>query len=879
MPARLSSVSPTLRYAVRLRALLAPAVLSMVFLAAPAVSAEPPASSQGHSPSAAAPGRATDAPSTSTLASAPAQTVPPPLYLLMDTSGSMKDGKPDSKLTLAKRAAYAIIRDLPANQQVTLVNYPGVWTVKPIEGCSTGEVRFGPAVADKAKLAAEIRSMVADGGTPTGPALQAIGRAFVASGATGGIVMLLSDGEANCGTTDVCTVAKDLRDKGLELTVNTVALDLSDEGAKQLECIANATGGKAVRVDKDGNLTEAMTTAAGAKVSVTVHAPPALEAVTGQRDLGSANQIAVVVTSTGAVPARDVRVTLTIADANGRPGAAYVPHPVRHLGTLGGAVTTATASFQPRPLAGTPSPLTWTATVTTGQATPLVFTGTLDLSDSAKLVTAGPLLTEAKHVVILGDSYSSGEGGKDYDADADGKRQSGEYLCHRSAHAYGRQVFNAAQDAPFGASTATLTMLACSGAVTDDLVMYQHVFDIQPQLTRLKDLATKDNPPDLVLLTLGGNDAKFADFVTACVATGVLVDGRSLTTWYPCRADPNSTSTPDVEHYLVTSTLIADLKARYRDIDAVINAPEVTARRGGRVAQIVVLPYVNPLPPPERLRAGCFFGLAEYEASMAEDLITKVNGAVATAVQTMQAEGMPVRYVAPIVESFQDGHTICDEQTAVRVDSVLWRKLLDANPLVDRQYARELMHPNELGYHLEAQTLIEWSRTQPANWTTPHTPSQAGLELEQPYTVWVRRSTSPYALAPLDLGPRIPEPQDRLLDCEPVFGVSQCETIKKTKLRMVHVESEARYLGTSWGGGPDGLGDLGEIALPADLPPGEHTLVLYAVDAAGGVQRFTAPIHVYPQGTRDSIRLVFAGLLLVLVGVGYGALRRKRTAE
>jgi lysophospholipase L1-like esterase len=801
--------------------------------------------------------------------------IPPPLYLVMDTSGSMGDGDPESKLQAAQRAAYAIIHDLPPGQTVTLVSYPGNFTFRPIEGCSTGDIRFGPAVADKTKLAAEVRSMVALGGTPTGPTLQAIGRTFQASGAASGTVMLLSDGEANCGTTDVCTVAKDLRSKGLSLTVNTVAFDLSDAGAKELECIAHATGGKALRVDQDGNLTEAMTIAAGAKLDVAVHAPPTVESVTGQRDVGSANLVDVVVSSTGSAPARDVRVSLSISDGSGQPGAVYVPKPVRHLGTLGGGVSRASVTFQPRPVAGTPGPLRWKVTVTSGGATPLNVEGAFELTDSTKLSSAGPLLTEAKHVVILGDSYSSGEGGADYDGDDD--RASGEYLCHRSKNAYGRLLYSSSADAPFGPSAARLTMLACSGAVSRELITYQHIWDIKPQLTELRVLAHSATPPDLVLLTLGGNDANFAEFIKACVTTGVVADGRSLLTWFPCQSDPASQQTPDVENYLVTKTLVSNLVARYRDIDAVLNAPDVTARRGGRVAQIVVLPYVNPLPPVERVRGGCFLGLSTYEIDMAEDLFRKVNGAVSSAVALSQAEGIPLRLVEPIVDAFQDGHTICDDPSAIRVDTVLWKKALESNPFDSHRYTQELMHPSAFGYRLEAQTLIEWSRGQSANWDIPHRPTQEGLELETPYEVTVRRATPADGSLIFQAGPRFPEPGDALpATCTGLFGQDVCETVTKTKLRMVHVESSPRFIGAAWSS--DGTEWLGDMALPADLAPGEHTVVMYALADDGTVTRASATIRVFPPGTRASVILLALGLLLV---AGGGArlifLKRRRT--
>ena len=100
------------------------------------------------------------------------------------------------------------------------------------------------------------------------------------------------------------------------------------------------------------------------------------------------------------------------------------------------------------------------------------------------VLTAAPALADSTDYVALGDSYSSGVG-------------TGEYLetgCHTSEYAYPEKVAN-----DIGAS---LSFEACSGARTGDV--------LANQLDALND------GTDLVTISIGGNDAGFADVVTQC---------------------------------------------------------------------------------------------------------------------------------------------------------------------------------------------------------------------------------------------------------------------------------------------------------------------------------------------------------------------------
>lgn len=93
--------------------------------------------------------------------------------------------------------------------------------------------------------------------------------------------------------------------------------------------------------------------------------------------------------------------------------------------------------------------------------------------------------------VALGDSYSSGVGAGDYD--------SGSGDCKRSANAYPK-LWSAAN------SPSSFDFTACSGARTHDV--------LSGQLGPLSDAT------GLVSISIGGNDAGFADAMTTCVLQG-----------------------------------------------------------------------------------------------------------------------------------------------------------------------------------------------------------------------------------------------------------------------------------------------------------------------------------------------------------------------
>jgi lysophospholipase L1-like esterase len=124
-----------------------------------------------------------------------------------------------------------------------------------------------------------------------------------------------------------------------------------------------------------------------------------------------------------------------------------------------------------------------------------------------------PTPSQPADYVALGDSYSSGEGVPPFDPDT----TTGANRCHRSTRAYSRAF------APPG-YTLNRSFFACSGAVTDNVgrigadgELTGTVQTGEPSIQLLRLSGGQWQASDLITLTIGGNDAQFADVLKQCV--------------------------------------------------------------------------------------------------------------------------------------------------------------------------------------------------------------------------------------------------------------------------------------------------------------------------------------------------------------------------
>jgi lysophospholipase L1-like esterase len=118
-------------------------------------------------------------------------------------------------------------------------------------------------------------------------------------------------------------------------------------------------------------------------------------------------------------------------------------------------------------------------------------------------------------LVALGDSYISGEGAEKF---IKGTNDAGHNQCRRSPTAYPYIVVDGERKQTDGRLTG-LAFFACSGATTET-VLESGQYDEKPQLEQLKDFVHEHGKPRLVAVSIGGNDAGFANIAKACIAPG-----------------------------------------------------------------------------------------------------------------------------------------------------------------------------------------------------------------------------------------------------------------------------------------------------------------------------------------------------------------------
>jgi lysophospholipase L1-like esterase len=172
--------------------------------------------------------------------------------------------------------------------------------------------------------------------------------------------------------------------------------------------------------------------------------------------------------------------------------------------------------------------------------------------------------------VALGDSYSSGVGAGSYISSSGS--------CDRSTNAY-PYLWNAAH------SPSSFSFLACSGATTDDVLANQ--------------LGSLGSSTSLVSISIGGNDAGFADVMTTCVLN----------------SDSTCLSRINTAKAYVGSTLPGKLDTVYSAISA--KAPS---------AHVVVLGY----PRFYKLGTTCV-GLSETKRSAINDAADYMDTTIAKA--------------------------------------------------------------------------------------------------------------------------------------------------------------------------------------------------------------------------------------------------------
>jgi len=163
--------------------------------------------------------------------------------LIIDDSGSMAQkiggGK---KIDVAKQVLSGLVQDLPADSIVAVRTY-GRRQPSSARDCGDMEllIPFGPNTA--ARVLPGVQALKPNGMTPIAASLDAAAKDFTGMEGQNNIVLLLSDGEEDCHG-DPCAAAKALHEAGIHLEISVIGLHVTPAEREQLECVANAGGGK-----------------------------------------------------------------------------------------------------------------------------------------------------------------------------------------------------------------------------------------------------------------------------------------------------------------------------------------------------------------------------------------------------------------------------------------------------------------------------------------------------------------------------------------------------------------------------------------------------------------------------------------------------------
>lgn len=167
------------------------------------------------------------------------------LVMVLDSSGSMADddGTGRTRMESARTAVGSVVDNLPEGYPTGL----RVYGADRPRGCADTRLVQPVRRLDRAAVKRAVAAVEPRGDTPVGLSLR---RAFEglprpAGGVVGTrTILLISDGEDNCGAPRPCEVAEQLAREGTGLRIDTVGFQVKGAAREQLECVAAAGNGR-----------------------------------------------------------------------------------------------------------------------------------------------------------------------------------------------------------------------------------------------------------------------------------------------------------------------------------------------------------------------------------------------------------------------------------------------------------------------------------------------------------------------------------------------------------------------------------------------------------------------------------------------------------
>lgn len=169
----------------------------------------------------------------------------PATAVIVDASGSMlaEDAGGQTRMNAAKQAVVELFSELPVEQQVALLTY-GTETGSSDEekelGCQ--DVRtLVPLGGNRTEIIDQVKSLYPRGYTPIGASLLQAENELPKEGPRQ--IVLVSDGIDTCAPPPVCEVAKEIQQRGIDIVINVIGLNVDEQARRELQCIAQEGGG------------------------------------------------------------------------------------------------------------------------------------------------------------------------------------------------------------------------------------------------------------------------------------------------------------------------------------------------------------------------------------------------------------------------------------------------------------------------------------------------------------------------------------------------------------------------------------------------------------------------------------------------------------
>lgn len=168
------------------------------------------------------------------------------IEIILDASGSMRaamsSGK--TKMTAAREAIEQLLTNLDDNSIQLAIRAYGHQFIVAQHNCEDTELLFPLGIVDKNSAMNKINSLSPQGYTPIEYSLQkAINDFPAAQKGVSNVIILVSDGEETCDG-NPCQIAEEMKKSGIETTIHAIGFNVDSVAEKQLQCIADATGGK-----------------------------------------------------------------------------------------------------------------------------------------------------------------------------------------------------------------------------------------------------------------------------------------------------------------------------------------------------------------------------------------------------------------------------------------------------------------------------------------------------------------------------------------------------------------------------------------------------------------------------------------------------------